>query len=86
MKSVMRQPQRQRTAAADRYPPNMKSALFRPVEGRVVGGVCAALAFRFGLDTPSLRLATVLATIFFGVTIPLYLILWVLIPSAGDAR
>jgi phage shock protein C len=61
----------------------MTRALQRPPqgEGRVIAGVCAALADRFGIDRTLVRVAFVI----FGVMGPgifLYVALWILIPPA----
>ena len=56
--------------------------LYRPREGRMVAGVCAGFAQRFGWDVPIVRLVLVLAALF-GAGTPLvaYLIAWVVIPN-----
>jgi phage shock protein C len=56
------------------------SALFRPRTGRVIGGVCAAIANRFEMSATVVRVLMVASILFFGLSIGLYLILWVLIP------
>jgi phage shock protein PspC (stress-responsive transcriptional regulator) len=55
--------------------------LVRPHEGRLIAGVCAGLAERFGCSVIPVRILTVAATAFFGVSIGIYLLLWILIPS-----
>ena len=57
--------------------------LTRPVEGRVVAGVCAGLARYLGWEVSTLRLVYVLVA-FFSAAFPgflVYIILWVLMPS-----
>jgi phage shock protein C len=56
------------------------SALVRPRTGRVIGGVCAAIANRFEMSATVVRVLMVASILFFGLSIGLYLILWVLIP------
>jgi phage shock protein C len=61
----------------------MTSTLQRPPqgEGRVIAGVCAAIADRFGIDRTLVRVAFAI----FGVMGPgifLYAALWILIPPA----
>jgi phage shock protein C len=58
-----------------------EKTLLRPRDGRVVAGVCAAVARRFGLDAVVVRAVWVLAVLVLGVGILAYLILWVLIPE-----
>ena len=57
------------------------SALARPRRGRVVAGVCAGLARRFGISPWLVRLLFVLSFLLPGPQILLYLVLWVVLPS-----
>jgi phage shock protein PspC (stress-responsive transcriptional regulator) len=60
----------------------MTGRLVRPRQGRVIAGVCAALADRLGWSRTTVRLLFVLSCLLPGPQILLYLVLWVLIPSA----
>ncbi|MEK8144640.1 PspC domain-containing protein [Streptomyces sp. M10(2022)] len=57
------------------------AALARPRDGRMIGGVCAALARRFGISTRSMRIIFVVSCLLPGPQILLYLALWMLLPS-----
>jgi signal transduction histidine kinase/phage shock protein PspC (stress-responsive transcriptional regulator) len=59
-------------------------ALRRDRSNGWLGGVCAGIARRFGIDPALVRLAFVVATAAGGVGIALYLLGWLVIP-AGDA-
>ncbi|RME95315.1 MAG: PspC domain-containing protein, partial [Bacteroidetes bacterium] len=60
--------------------------LFRDPEEQVVGGVCAGLAAYFGIPDPIwVRLFFVLVVISGGVGIPIYLLLWAIMPEAKTA-
>jgi phage shock protein C len=59
----------------------MASTLVRPRSGKVLAGVCAALADRLGLSRRLMRVAFVLFGLF-GVGELVYVVLWVLIPKA----
>ncbi|MFI5713804.1 PspC domain-containing protein [Kribbella sp. NPDC051620] len=60
----------------------MASSLVRPVDGRMVGGVCAGLARRFGVSANTMRVIFVASCIIIpGSQILIYPILWALIPS-----
>jgi phage shock protein PspC (stress-responsive transcriptional regulator) len=60
--------------------------LFRNTEEEVIGGVCAGIAAYFGIQDPIwIRLLFVLFTISGGFGIPLYLILWAIMPEAKTA-
>ena len=55
--------------------------LVRPVKGRMIAGVCQGIADRFGCSVVPVHVLTVAATVFFGVSILLYLVLWILMPD-----
>ncbi|GAA5202221.1 PspC domain-containing protein [Microbacterium jejuense] len=57
------------------------NALMRPRQGRLIAGVCAAVANRFGWNVTLVRILTVIAVIFFGLSLWAYIILWILIPN-----
>jgi phage shock protein PspC (stress-responsive transcriptional regulator) len=60
--------------------------LFRDPEEQVVGGVCSGLAAYFGIPDPIwIRLFFVLVVISGGIGIPLYLVLWAVMPEAKTA-
>ncbi|NOR27985.1 MAG: PspC domain-containing protein [Lutibacter sp.] len=57
--------------------------LFRDGEDKFLGGVSSGLAHYFGIDSLWVRLAWVVFVIAgFGVGIPIYILLWILIPEA----
>ncbi|MER7015115.1 PspC domain-containing protein [Saccharopolyspora sp. NPDC000359] len=58
------------------------SHLERPHEGRMIAGVCTAIARRFGWRVGLVRLAFVVSCVLPGPQFLLYLLLWLLIPSA----
>ena len=59
------------------------NGLVRPQEGRILGGVCAGLGVRFGLEPwPARILFALLLLVIPGSQILLYPILWILMPSA----
>lgn len=57
------------------------SKLMRPREGRVIAGVCAALAKRFGIGATTMRVLTVLSCLLPGPQVVIYIALWILIPQ-----
>lgn len=57
------------------------SPLVRPKEGRMIGGVAAGLADRFGIPRRVMRLLFILSLILPGPQILIYLVLWVIIPE-----
>jgi phage shock protein PspC (stress-responsive transcriptional regulator) len=59
----------------------MTQTLVRPRSGRVIAGVCAALADRFGLSRFLVRVGFVLFGLF-GIGEIVYIVLWIMIPKA----
>ena len=57
------------------------NTLSRPVHGKVVAGVCAGLARRFGLSPTVVRLLFVLSCVLPGPQVLVYAALWVLLPK-----
>jgi phage shock protein PspC (stress-responsive transcriptional regulator) len=57
------------------------AALVRPRRGRVVAGVCVALARRFDLRPWQVRGLFVLSCLLPGPQVLLYLALWLILPS-----
>ncbi|MFD8981809.1 PspC domain-containing protein [Streptomyces sp. NPDC059564] len=68
------------------------SALTRPRDGRMIGGVCAGLAARFGMKARTMRIIFLVSCLLPGPQFLIYLALWLLMPnerhttSAGSAR
>jgi phage shock protein C len=59
-----------------------QQGLVRPREGRIIAGVCAGLARRFGISPFAARLLFVITLIVIpGSQIIVYPILWILMPS-----
>jgi phage shock protein PspC (stress-responsive transcriptional regulator) len=59
----------------------MSTALVRPSRGRLIGGVCAGLAHRFGISPNVVRLIFLISCILPGPQFVVYIALWILIPS-----
>lgn len=57
------------------------NALVRPQQGRWIAGVCAAVANRFGWNVTLVRILTVVAVVFFGLSLWAYVLLWLIVPS-----
>jgi phage shock protein PspC (stress-responsive transcriptional regulator) len=55
--------------------------LYRPRDGRMIAGVCAALTRRFGVSVGMIRLIAVLSCLLPGPQFVAYIILWIMIPS-----
>lgn len=60
----------------------IKRRLFRDPDEKTIGGVCSGLAHYFDIDIVWIRLATFLLIFFGGVSLWVYIILWIVIPEA----
>lgn len=56
--------------------------LFRDTESEIIGGVCGGIGHYFGIDPLWVRLAFVVALVFFGTGVLFYILLWIVIPEA----
>ncbi len=55
--------------------------LYRPYNERVLAGVCGGVARYFGLDPALLRIMTLLLIILGGLSLWVYIIMWIIMPS-----
>ncbi len=71
------EPRRKRQEARQ----NDLKQLRRSRHNRVLGGVCGGLADYFGIDVAVIRLLMFLLIFFGGISVWVYIILWIVIPS-----
>lgn len=57
--------------------------LYRPRQGRILGGVCAGLADYFGWNRTLVRILTVASIIIPGPQVLAYIVAWILMPDEG---
>lgn len=72
--------------ASDTESAPLSKKLYRDTENKLIGGVCAGLAAYFGIKEPLLMRILFLFFVISGVSVLLYLILWIFIPSAKTAH
>ena len=58
-----------------------RSTLSRPSHNRVIAGVCAGLAERWGKKPGTVRLLFVLSCLLPGPQVVVYIALWIIMPS-----
>lgn len=58
--------------------------LSRPRNGRMIGGVCAGLARRFGWSPTTVRVLAVASCLLPGPQVLAYIALWILMPEDQD--
>ena len=61
--------------------PATRRTLTRPRNGRMIAGVCAGLAQRFGWSVAMVRLLFVLSIVLPGSQVIVYAVLWLLMPN-----
>jgi phage shock protein C len=59
--------------------------LYRPRQGRLLGGVCAGIADYFGWDRTLVRILAVASIIIPGPQVLAYLVGWILIPDESKS-
>jgi phage shock protein C len=57
------------------------TTLYRPRNGRMIAGVCAGLAHRFGWNPGLVRIIAVLSILLPGPQVLAYIVLWILMPN-----
>ncbi|MGQ1786446.1 MULTISPECIES: PspC domain-containing protein [unclassified Saccharicrinis] len=62
--------------------PLYKKRLYRDPENRVLGGVCGGLGAYFDMDPLVFRIIFLLAFILYGASLPVYIVLWIVMPKA----
>jgi hypothetical protein len=93
VKSIMGKPEefggehtKEETSSKEEQPntvtEKVKRRLFRNPDEKAIGGVCSGLAQYFDVDTVWIRLAMFLLIFFGGISIWVYIILWIIIPEA----
>src|SRR6476469_8373552 len=60
--------------------------LERPLQGRLLTGVCAGLARHFGIDVTLVRIVTVVAAFFGGAGVLVYVAATLLVPEEGQEQ
>ncbi|MEI6124145.1 MAG: PspC domain-containing protein [Bacteroidota bacterium] len=63
-----------------------KKRLFRDEDNRVLGGVCSGLGHYLDIDPVWFRLGFVITLLFFGSSLLIYLVLWIIIPRAASTE
>ncbi|HEX7743963.1 MAG TPA: PspC domain-containing protein [Micromonosporaceae bacterium] len=59
----------------------MDRKLVRPRDNRMIAGVCAGLARRFGMSAGLVRLIFLLSLLLPGTQVIVYIVLWILMPN-----
>lgn len=58
---------------------------YRDVDNQIIGGVCAGMAAYLGWDSFWVRVLVLVCTCFWGITVPVYLVMWLIAPAAQTA-
>ncbi|NUU20527.1 MAG: PspC domain-containing protein [Streptomycetaceae bacterium] len=63
------------------YAAPQPATLSRPREGRMIAGVCAGIARRFGWSPKAVRIGFVLSCLLPGPQFLVYLAMWIIVPQ-----
>jgi phage shock protein PspC (stress-responsive transcriptional regulator) len=55
--------------------------LYRPARGKMIAGVCAGLARRFGMSPNVVRLLAIISCLLPGPQFVVYIVLWIMMPT-----
>jgi phage shock protein PspC (stress-responsive transcriptional regulator) len=55
--------------------------LYRPASGKMIAGVCAGLARRFGMSPNVVRLLAIISCLLPGPQFVVYIVLWIMMPT-----
>lgn len=62
----------------------MTTRLMRSTTNKVIGGVCGGIAEAFGWDATLVRVGFVVVGLMYGLALPLYLVLWLVMPRTDS--
>ncbi len=62
--------------------PSYSKRLYRDTDNRFLGGVCGGLGAYFDMDALVFRIIFLVAFILYGASLPVYIILWIVMPKA----
>ena len=74
-----------RDSQAEQTATTTRRRLMRDPDNRILGGVCGGFAAYMNWDPTAVRIAVFLLMFFYGVTLPLYFIFWIIVPLARTA-
>ncbi|MDR1055918.1 MAG: PspC domain-containing protein [Prevotellaceae bacterium] len=70
-------------AGQPRYNGRPRKRLYRNPDDSMISGLCGGLAAYLGVDSSIIRIVTLLGVIFAGLSIWVYIILWIVVPRAN---
>ncbi|SFR31293.1 Phage shock protein PspC (stress-responsive transcriptional regulator) [Robiginitalea myxolifaciens] len=69
---------------SSRGPASRAKKLYRDIDRKYIGGVCAGLEYYLGIDALWIRLIFILLAVFTGFGFIAYILLWILVPEAAS--
>jgi len=63
-----------------------RKGLTRDLEGSVIAGICSGIALYYGVNAVMVRFLFILAALLSGISIPVYIVLWIIMPRYNDLR
>lgn len=74
-----------RTQQQETHTQTTKKRLMRDPDNRILGGVAGGFAAYMDWDPTAVRIVLFLLMFFYGITVPLYFLLWIIVPMARTA-
>ena len=74
-----------RTQQQETHAQTTKKRLMRDPDNRILGGVAGGFAAYMDWDPTAVRIVLFLLMFFYGITVPLYFLLWIIVPMARTA-
>ena len=65
--------------------PFFRKKMYRDPDNKIISGVCAGLGHYFGIGAIWVRIIFLLCLLLWGITLPIYIILWLVMPEARTA-
>lgn len=75
---------RKKTSSAPHETSTPLKRLYRSETHRVIAGVCGGLADYFALDATLIRIIFVILSVFNGIGVVIYLVLWLIVPTESQ--
>jgi len=78
---INEEPEKEKNSPVEKNEP-IKKRIFRDPDEKAIGGVCSGIAHYLNIDVVWVRLFTFLLIFFGGISLWVYIILWIIIPEA----
>lgn len=71
------------TEPQPKYTGKARKRLYRNPDDKIIGGLCGGIAAYFDIDPSIVRIITLICIVFGGLSVWIYIILWIVVPKAN---